>query len=68
MREDLRAWLFTFIIAVIGGSIGGLVVYNNHITNRPAIILITSATIALYVAGVRWIDILTYRLFSSSRR
>jgi energy-converting hydrogenase Eha subunit C len=64
----MRTWLFTLMIAVIGGAIGGLVVYNNHITNRPAIILITSGTIAIYVAGVRWLDILTYRLFRSSRR
>jgi hypothetical protein len=65
MWKEIQKWLYTILAAIAGSVIGGLAVYVNHITNRVAIILITSATIAVFMTATFLLDKLTTWLFYS---
>jgi hypothetical protein len=67
MWKETRAWFYTILTAMGGGVLGGLAVYVNHINNRTAIILITSATIAVFMTATFLLDKLTTWLFDSRK-
>jgi hypothetical protein len=67
MWKEIQKWLYTILTAIAGSVIGGLAVYVNHITDRAAIILITSATIAVFMTATFLLDKLTTWLFYSRR-
>ena len=67
MWKEIQAWFYTILTAMGGSAIGGLAVYANHITNRTAIILITSATIAVFMTATFLLDKLTTWLFDSRK-